>query len=728
MAGSKGYSRTITINFDYTQVTGGVKDVNKQMALLDSEYRKASEGAKLYGGASEQTVIKQEALTQKVGLQSIKVDELRKKYEEYSEKLGESNNTTINAKTSYNNAEAALEKLKKQLEAANREVEKQEGFVGNVITKFNDFKTKANEVGIDVDKLADSFLKAGTMLTGVGILSAKMAMDFDTEMGKVSAATGRTGDDLDKLKDIVLNTSDKYGIAAGEMAAAAQRVAWDWENAGEKLDNAARLSTVSTSSMVDSVKLLESVATAYGSTIDEQTQLVDKLVVAYQRGEFSMGELGQSFGRVASIAAESGVSIDELLAIISSATNVGASASEAVTGLRQVISSIVKPSAEAKKMADELGIEFDAQALKSKGLAGVLDTVRVATRGNTDDMAKLFGNVNALAQIMSIAGSDNAYYKDSLLLIKDAAGQTDTVLEAMNTPAKHLNDAINRLKNAFIDTGGSLQWIVEVAAKLLNRLASISPAAVKTGTAIGLLLVVLGGGFKVLTTMSTMLQTLATLKMFFTKQVIANTTAQTFNTAANTANSTSQVVGAATGKVLTTTNTMLGISFQRLLIPMLIILAIIAAIVTAYILLSKKSKNAANDVSNSNDEIRKSMEDTQNYWKYQSSSNRGGITGAPQWSGYSNARGTSYSRGERSLVGEEGPELVDLPQGSQVRTAAVTRGMMYNRSLAGNKNASGSEMVQNNYLQVKFEDIDQVYKLTQLFEDFAHNVIVVEGV
>ena len=40
------------------------------------------------------------------------------------------------------------------------------------------------------------------------------------------------------------------------------------------------------------------------------------------------------------------------------------------------------------------------------------------------------------------------------------------------------------------------------------------------------------------------------------------------------------------------------------------------------------------------------------------------------------ATGTEYSQGGMTLVGERGPELVNLPRGSQVYTAHQTQGMM----------------------------------------------------
>jgi hypothetical protein len=49
-----------------------------------------------------------------------------------------------------------------------------------------------------------------------------------------------------------------------------------------------------------------------------------------------------------------------------------------------------------------------------------------------------------------------------------------------------------------------------------------------------------------------------------------------------------------------------------------------------------------------------------------------GVTGDP-WAGLRFAKGTNSAPGGVALVGEEGPELVNLPKGSQVTPADMTR-------------------------------------------------------
>lgn len=68
------------------------------------------------------------------------------------------------------------------------------------------------------------------------------------------------------------------------------------------------------------------------------------------------------------------------------------------------------------------------------------------------------------------------------------------------------------------------------------------------------------------------------------------------------------------------------------------------------------------------------------------------------------AVGTQYHPGGLAMVGEEGPELVNLPRGSQVYTNGETKGML-----------SGGDTY---IIQVNMDEVDEVYKLTNVFKQF----------
>ena len=73
--------RTIHIGLDYSQFTGGVTEINRKMGLLDAEFKLATEQAKNYGDETDELGVKQEYLTQKIILQTRKVEEAKQAYD-----------------------------------------------------------------------------------------------------------------------------------------------------------------------------------------------------------------------------------------------------------------------------------------------------------------------------------------------------------------------------------------------------------------------------------------------------------------------------------------------------------------------------------------------------------------------------------------------------------------------------------------------------------------------
>jgi hypothetical protein len=79
--------------------------------------------------------------------------------------------------------------------------------------------------------------------------------------------------------------------------------------------------------------------------------------------------------------------------------------------------------------------------------------------------------------------------------------------------------------------------------------------------------------------------------------------------------------------------------------------------------------------------------------------------------GASFAKGTSFAPGGLSLVGEEGPELVNLPRGSQVFTAGQTRDIMNttNSNITINFSGTGRETTPNDLRKLS-RDLEKVFE------------------
>jgi hypothetical protein len=125
-----------------------------------------------------------------------------------------------------------------------------------------------------------------------------------------------------------------------------------------------------------------------------------------------------------------GLSSAEMFAAIGALTKGGIATSEAVTGLKAAMSNIIKPTTEASKLAETLGIKFDSTALKSMGLAGFLDMVKEATGGNVDQMSQLFGSVEALNSVLALTGNQADAFNSLLGEMEGGTGQTKAAFDA----------------------------------------------------------------------------------------------------------------------------------------------------------------------------------------------------------------------------------------------------------------------------------------------------------
>ena len=189
---------------------------------------------------------------------------------------------------------------------------------------------------------------------------------------------------------------------------------------------------------------------AYGKGVGETEKVTSQFIQTQNDGKIIVSQYAQQIGGLASTAAASNVSLEELNATVSVATASGVRVESAFTGLRQAISSIVKPSAEAEKVAEKLGIKFDAATLKQKGFAAVLEDVRKKAGGNAQALGILFGSVEAVAAVQP-ALNDFEKFTEFIERQKNAAGEADKAFQKMNgsiaSSEKSLSGVADAIKN-----------------------------------------------------------------------------------------------------------------------------------------------------------------------------------------------------------------------------------------------------------------------------------------
>ena len=226
-----------------------------------------------------------------------------------------------------------------------------------------------------------------------------------------------------------------------------------------------------------------SVLNAYGLESDKASKLVDGFIQTQNDGKIVVDQYAQQIGRLAPIAAGAGVRIDELNAAISTVTATGVPVESTFAGLRQVIAAIQKPTSEASKAAEKLGIDFSATALKTKGLGGVLEELVAKGGASEETLAQFFGSVEARTAILPLLNDQLVSFNQNLDNQAKAQGTAaKAAFEAQNT----IQGQIQRLGAAFtnLTTEGSEFGI---AIREVIKIAAVTVEALKSAFEIGIL-------------------------------------------------------------------------------------------------------------------------------------------------------------------------------------------------------------------------------------------------
>ena len=219
---------------------------------------------------------------------------------------------------------------------------------------------------------------------------------------------------------------------------------------------------------------LTSAINAYGINAGKAESVAAKFFTAQKAGKTTIDELSRSFGQVGPSAAAAGVSLDELLASMAAITLAGVRTKEAASGLKAAMANIQKPTADAAKEAERLGINFSAAGLRAAGgLEPFLRQIREAAGFDEDTFTKLFGSIEALNSIQALTAQTETF-NSTLAKLRDELGTTGTFLDAFNkqneTSAAKFARIKNQLQVVAIEIGARLAPALQTAVRLIENL------------------------------------------------------------------------------------------------------------------------------------------------------------------------------------------------------------------------------------------------------------------
>ncbi|MEO9750417.1 MULTISPECIES: phage tail tape measure protein [Marinobacter] len=364
-------------------------------------------------------------------------------------------------------------------------VDKTGNAISSVGKNLDGLTNRVGDLTGPLANITDSIVKLDAALAaaavGVTAYAIKISDDFDTAFGEIATLIGQPADNLRDFQDQILSYSETSTASLDQITNAtysAISAGTDYKDSLELLAAAEQLSIAGRADLGDTTTALVSTMNAFGASADEAGDYADNFFTAVQLGQTTIPELASSMGRLSPIAAAAGLSFEEMAAAIATITaETGTSTPEAITGIRAAITALLKPTSEARDVAAELGIEFNAAALESKGFAGVLADVMEATGGNTEVIAQLFGSVEALAPVLALGGNAAEKFAENLIKFTQNTGSAKTASEELVDTLGLLGQTlVNNLESALIGVGGRLtdetRSIVTSLTSIFNSLGN----------------------------------------------------------------------------------------------------------------------------------------------------------------------------------------------------------------------------------------------------------------
>lgn len=339
-------------------------------------------------------------------------------------------------KLKFDGTELKSSATQREIEASG---EKTGGFWGNA------FSVAAGQlISKGISTLMGSLKNLGQSVLQIG-------MDFESQMSKVSAISGATGEDLDALtaKAKEMGASTKFtATESGQALEYMAMAGWKTSDMLDGLEGIMSLAAAAGEDLGTTSDIVTDALTAFGLTAADSTHFADVLAVASSNANTNVSMMGETFKYVAPVAGALNYSVEDTAKAIGLLANSGIKASQAGTTLRSIMSRMASPTDGVRAAMDELGLSLTNAdgTMKSfnevmgdiqRGMAGLSEVEQAAA-------ASAIAGKNAMSGFLAIA---NAAPSDIEKLDAALAGADGTAKNMAKTMNDNLKGSLTILRS-----------------------------------------------------------------------------------------------------------------------------------------------------------------------------------------------------------------------------------------------------------------------------------------
>jgi TP901 family phage tail tape measure protein len=271
------------------------------------------------------------------------------------------------------------------------------------------------------------------------------SLQFEQSMAAANTMAGSGTESLKRYTTQVEDLSKKVPKLQTELADglyATLSAGVPQNNAIQFLEDSSRAAVGGLAEIGTVVNTTSALIKNYGDAWESAGAIQDKLQKTVNLGTIAgLEELGNALPRVSTLASQLNMTQSELLATFATASGVTGNASEVATQLNAALASMMKPSAEAISMAENLGIAFDATSItKAGGLGNYIQELMPRIQafadktGSTQEeiVGKLFGSQEAIKLVMGLGGKLADSFAQNTVSIENSTGAVEVAFKAMS--------------------------------------------------------------------------------------------------------------------------------------------------------------------------------------------------------------------------------------------------------------------------------------------------------
>lgn len=374
------------------------------------------------------------------------------------------------------------------------------GFLSNLRTAQSEANGASRNIvtsmGNGITGIGKSMTSAGSTLTkgltvpivGVGTSIVKTSSNFESAMSKVSAISGATGSDYEKLRKKAEEMGAKTKFSATESAEAFQYMAMAGWKTGDMLDGIEGIMSLAAADGLDlatTSDIVTDALTAFGLKASDSGHFADVLAKASSSANTNVSMLGESFKYVAPVAGALGYSAEDTAIALGLMANSGIKASQGGTALRTMMTNMVKPTDTAAAAMKEYGLSLTNSDGTMKSYGQVMDMLREKL-GGLDESTQaqvattIFGKEAMSGALAIINASDKDYQSltDSIYNADGAANQmSETMLNNLSGQLILLKSALEGLAIQFGEIIlPYLKKFVSFVQEVVDKLQNMSDA------------------------------------------------------------------------------------------------------------------------------------------------------------------------------------------------------------------------------------------------------------